>query len=86
MTVSNRWTKILHDIVGTENAKYVVAVPFAMENEQTFNDNPYATVKLAFIKTILKKHKKTCDDVKMNKINVDAPNLEQEQVSKIVRF
>ena len=80
MMVSNKWTKILHEIVGTENAKYVVAVRCAMENEQTFNDNAYATLKFAFIKNILKKHKKKCDDERIKGINVEEPCLEEEEV------
>ena len=85
MTVSNKWTKILHSIVGTENVKYVVAVRCAMENEQTYNDKPYATMKFAFIKTVLKRHSKTCDDEKMSDVDLEAPNLELEEVRKIVR-
>ena len=85
MTISNKWSKILASVVGTDNAKYVVAVRCAMENEQKFNDKSYATMKFAFIKAILKKYKQTCDDERMININVDEPSLDNEDVRKIVR-
>ena len=86
MNILNKWTKILNSIVGTDNAKYVVTVRCAMENEETFNDKSDVTMKFVFIKTILKKHKKTCDDERMNNINVEEPCLEQEEVRKIIRL
>ena len=43
-------------------------------------------MKFSFIKTILKKHKKTCGDERMNDINVEEPCLEQEEVRKIIRI
>ena len=81
ITVSNKWTSSEQ-----KNSKYVVVVRCAMENEQTFNDNPYATMKVAVIKNILKKHKKKCDDERMNHINVEEQCLEQEEVRKITRL
>ena len=56
-----------------------------MENEQTYNDNPYATMKFAFIQSILKRYSETFDDEKMSDVDLEAPNLELEEVRKIVR-
>ena len=61
-TVSNKWVKNLHSLIGTKYEKYIATVRCDMGNEQTYNDVPYATMKFAYIKTILKKHRRTCAD------------------------
>ena len=66
MTISNKWTKLLQSLVGTEDVKYIAAVRCAMEQEQLFNDKSYATMKFALVKTLVKKQNKLCDDDSMD--------------------
>ena len=85
MTVSNKWTKLLQSLVGTEDVKYIAAVRCAMEQGQLFNDKSYATMKFAFVKTLVKKQKKLCDDYSMDGIDPESPNMDTEAVRKMVR-
>ena len=84
MTVSNKWAKLLHSLVGTKDVKYIIGTRCNMDQEQTFGDKKYATMKYEFAKTIVKKYMELCDDETVH-INCDEPNLKSEAVKRAVR-
>ena len=84
MTVSNKWAKLLHSLVGTKDVKYIIGTRCNMDQEQTFGDKAYATMKYEFVKTIVKKYMELCDDETVI-INCDQPNLKNEHVKRAVR-
>ena len=84
MTISNKWSKLLAPLVGTSNVKHIIATRCNMEEEQTFNDKKYATMKFEFAKTIVKKFMALCDDETVV-IDLEKPNLYDENVKKAVR-
>ena len=51
-----------------------------MEEEQTFGDKKYATMKYEFAKTILKKYMDVCDDETVE-IDCENPNLKDNEES-----
>ena len=55
-----------------------------MEEEQTFGDKKYATMKYEFVKTILKKYMDVCDDETVE-IDCENPNLKDYTVKKVIR-
>ena len=84
MTISKKWANLLAPLVGTCNVKHIIGTRCHMEEEQTFNDKKYATMKYEFTKTIVKKFMNVCDDETV-KIDLDNPNLYDENVKKAVR-
>ena len=84
MTISNKWSKLFTPLVGTSDAKYIIATRCNMAEEQTFNDKKYATMKFEFAETILKKYMSLCDDEKVV-IDCEKPNLYDEKVKRAVR-
>ena len=83
-TVSNKWSKLLHPLVGTSDVKYIVATRCNMEQEQTFAEKKYATMKFEFSKTIMKKYMEICDDETVH-IDCDEPNMKHEAVKRAIR-
>ena len=84
MTISNKWSKLFAPLIGTSDAKYIIATRCNMVEEQTFNDKKYATMKFEFAKTILKKYMSLCDDETVV-IDCEKPNLYDEKVKRAVR-
>ena len=84
MTVSNKWAKLLHSLVGTSDVKYLICTRCNMAEEQTFADKKYATMKYEFAKAILKKYMANCDDETVI-IDCEEPNLYDEAVKKAIR-
>ena len=55
MTVSKKWAKLFDSLIGTSDVKYIIGTRCNMEEELTFGDKKYATMKYEFAKTIVKK-------------------------------
>ena len=84
MTVSNKWAKLLNSLIGTPDVKFIIGTRCNMEEEQTFDDKKYATMKYQFAKTILKKYMDVCDDETVE-IDCENPNLKDDTVKKVIR-
>ena len=83
MTVSNKWSKLLHSLVTTTDVKHDIVTRCAIEHEQKFNNNLY--VKMKFAKAVLKQYTQCTNDGGLI-INVENLNLEDDDANLVTRY
>ena len=83
MTVSKKWAKLFDSLIGTSDMKYIIGTRCNMEEELTFGDKKYATMKYEFAKTIVKKYMDVFDESVVS--DYENPNLKDEAIKKVIK-